>query len=175
MTTEIQNNKIFPGISKNINQLLMWLGKRTKSSRTENQKSLGKRPSNWMNIVKQSVVLFPHSLSVGWYRNWEEVCTLCFGGILKTLIWHKVFQRTWSKYLQGCEERLSHIKTSSVKFQEKDVTIICPVKEGKKQWGALPEIFRFELRFMFKRFSHVDALLLMLILSLMRMLRECSC
>jgi len=52
MTTEMQSNKIFLGISRNITQLLTRLGKRTKSSRTVHQKSLGKRPANWMDILK---------------------------------------------------------------------------------------------------------------------------
>ena len=52
METEIHSNKIFPGISKNLAQLLTRLGKRTKASRTANQKSLGKRRSNWMDILK---------------------------------------------------------------------------------------------------------------------------
>jgi len=52
MVGEIKNNKTFPVFSKNLAQLFARFGKKAKLSRINNRKVLGRKRSDWIEILK---------------------------------------------------------------------------------------------------------------------------
>ena len=53
MVEEIKNNRTFPAFSKNLAQLFARFGRKAKLSKTNNRKVLGRKRSDWIDILKQ--------------------------------------------------------------------------------------------------------------------------
>ena len=52
MAEEIKNDSIFPAFSKNLVRLFAQFGKKAKLSKTNNRKVLGRKQSDWIDILK---------------------------------------------------------------------------------------------------------------------------
>ncbi|MFH1624784.1 MAG: hypothetical protein ABID54_06475 [Pseudomonadota bacterium] len=52
MVEETKNNGIFSGLPKNLAQLFVRFGKKAKLSMPDERKTLGKKPADWMEIIK---------------------------------------------------------------------------------------------------------------------------
>ena len=52
MVEEIKNNRTFPAFSKNLVQLFGRFGKKVKLSKANNRKVLGRKRSDWIDVLK---------------------------------------------------------------------------------------------------------------------------